>query len=171
MGRRWNRFKSAIYTRWHGLTELHARYRGARGATIAQPPLAPLPRPLTACRVGLLTTAGVHHVKQHGFDMVNPDGDASYRVIAGDVRSDELTITHDYYDHRAADRDLNCVFPLERLHELVRAGEVGGVAPRHVGMMGHILGAERRRLVAVTAQEVAALFRDDRVDAVLASPG
>ncbi len=80
-------------------------------------------------------------------------------------------ITHDYYDHRAADRDLNCVFPLERLRELSAAGELGGVARRHVGMMGHILGSERRRLVEESAPQIAHLLREDGVDAALASPG
>lgn len=99
------------------------------------------------------------------------DGDASYRIIPGDADLARLTITHDYYDHAAADRDLNCVFPLERLAELVHEGVVGALAPRHVGMMGHILGRERLRLVTQTAPAIVELLRADDVDVVLATPG
>ncbi len=38
-------------------------------------------------------------------------------------------------------------------------------------MMGHILRDERRRLVEQSAPQIAQLFREDDVDAVLASPG
>jgi D-proline reductase (dithiol) PrdB len=103
--------------------------------------------------------------------MTNPEGDASFRVIPGDAAARDLTITHDYYDHRAADRDLNCVFPLERLHELARAGCIGRVAPRHIGTMGHILGDEERRLVGETAPAIARLLAADGVHYVLATPG
>lgn len=171
MGRRWNRIKSVIYTRLHAISELYASRTAGRGPTLPLPPLAPLARPLSGARIALVTTAGIHQRDQEGFDMENPDGDASYRVIAGDVTPGALTITHDYYDHRAADRDYNCVFPLERLRELATRDELGGVAPRHVGMMGHILGRERRRLLDETAPAVAELFREDAVDAVLATPG
>lgn len=171
MGRRWNRLKSAVYTRLHWLSELYGRLQGGGRAEIPLPSLATSRKPPAERRVALLTSAGVHHRHQVPFDMADPNGDASYRVIAGDAALDELTITHDYYDHAAADRDLNCVFPLERLRELVAGGGVGQVAPRHVGMMGHILGGQRVRLVRDTAPGVAQLFADDAVDLVLATPG
>jgi D-proline reductase (dithiol) PrdB len=103
--------------------------------------------------------------------MTNPDGDASFRIIPGDAALQDLTITHDYYDHRAADRDLNCVFPLERLRELSAALRIARVAPRHIGTMGHILGAEERRLVSATAPAIAKLLVEDGVDYVVAAPG
>jgi D-proline reductase (dithiol) PrdB len=135
------------------------------------PPLAPLGRPLREARVGLITAGGTHLASDRPFDMANQDGDASFRVIPGDVDVGDIRITHDYYDHGAADRDVNCVFPIERLREFAVAGEIGEVAPRHVGMMGHLLGAEAERLVGQTAHEMARVFADDRVDLVVASPG
>jgi D-proline reductase (dithiol) PrdB len=82
----------------------------------------------------------------------------------------DLMITHDSSDHRAADRDVNCVFPLERLRELAAAGRIGRVAPRHIGTMGHILATEERRLVSATSPAIAKLV-EDGVDYVLAAPG
>lgn len=121
--------------------------------------------------MALVTSAGVHLKSDHPFDMTDPDGDASFRVIPGDAPLGDLTITHDYYDHRAADRDLNCVFPLERLRELAAGGRIRRVAPRHIGTMGHILGAQAQRLLQDTAPAIAKLLRDDGVDYVLAAPG
>jgi hypothetical protein len=171
MARWWNRFQSGVYTRAHWINELYARATSGRSAEIPLPPLALPPRPLSRARVGMVTAAGVHLADQPAFDMDDAEGDASYRVIPGDVDVAALTITHDYYDHGAADRDVNCTFPVERLRELARAGEVGAVAPRHVGMMGHLFGAQRARLVRDTATEIAGIFQQDAVDLVLATPG
>jgi hypothetical protein len=63
------------------------------------------------------------------------------------------------------------VYPIERLRELARAGELGDVAARHVGMMGHIYGEQRDRLVREAAGEIAEVFVRDGVDLVLATPG
>jgi D-proline reductase (dithiol) PrdB len=103
--------------------------------------------------------------------MGNHDGDASFRLIPGDVAASELTITHDYYDHSAADRDVNCVFPIERLRELVESKEIGGVVTQNVSFMGHILGRERGRFVSDKIPEIVDIFRSCRADAVLTTPG
>ncbi len=172
MGRRWNQLRSAVYTRVPWLSETYVRVAGKRWEdSIPLPPLAPLVRPLPQATVALLTSAGVHLHSQQPFDMTNQEGDATFRIIPGDTPVADLTVTHDYYDHKAADRDVNCVFPIERLREMAATGSIGRVAPRHVGFMGHVLGRERARLVERTAGEIAAVFRSDGVDAVLASPG
>ncbi len=48
----------------------------------------------------LVTTAGVHLRDQEPFAL---EGDNSWRVIPGDVRSDALMVTHEHFDHRHAD--------------------------------------------------------------------
>lgn len=171
MARWWNRLQSAVYTRLHWINELYARATSRRTAEVPLPALATSRRPQHQARVGIITAAGVHLAEQPPFDMNDPEGDASYRVIPGDADPQSLTITHDYYDHSAPDRDVNCVYPIERLRELADAGEVGEVAPRHVGMMGHIYGQQRSRLVRQTAREMADVFEQDAVDLVLATPG
>ncbi len=154
------------------MSELYARVAGRHWVErLPLPPLAPVNRPLGQMRVALLTSAGVHLRTQRPFDMINPDGDASFRVIPGTAQSSQLTITHDYYDHGAADRDVNCVFPIVRLRELAAEGFISEVAPRHASFMGHILGAEEAALAGRSAIQMAELFRSDGVDAVLASPG
>ena len=104
------------------------------------------------------------------FDMTDPDGDPSVRVIPGDTPRGEVRITHKYYDHSAADRDLNVVVPIDRLRELAAAGDVGGVAPRIYSFMGHIDGAHVRTLVEQSAPDVARRLRGDGAEAVVLTP-
>lgn len=163
-----DRWLARLYGRLPILATLAARRWSAASDEI---PWFPARIPLREASIALITSAGVHLKGDPPFDMENPGGDASFRVIPGDAVPSALTITHDYYDHRAADRDVNCVFPLERLRELAAAGMIGRVAPRHIGTMGHILGPEARRLVTETAPAIARLLVDDGVDYALAAPG
>ena len=57
--------------------------------------------------------------------MLDPRGDPTLRVIDGETIETDYAITHDYYDHRDADRDLNVVFPITRLKEMQAAGTIG----------------------------------------------
>lgn len=133
-------------------------------------PFTPLRKTLGQCRVALLTTGGVHLPTQPPFNMDDPDGDASYRTIPSDVALETLTITHKYYDHSDADRDVNVIFPLAHLRELVTAGVLGSLASNHFGFMGHIAGAQIPILNTKTAPAVAKSLRADGVDVALLTP-
>lgn len=133
-------------------------------------PFARLGKPLAECTAALITTGGLHLRGQPPFEMQDPDGDASLRVIPGDVGLADLTITHDYYNHSSADRDLNVIFPLAHFRDLAGMGVIGGVARRHFGLMGHIDGAHLARLREKTAPEIAAQLRADRVDFAFLTP-
>src|SRR5882757_9680813 len=97
-------------------------------------PYTPRSRELKETVFALITTAGVHQRDQEAF---NVDGDNSWRVIAGDVERDRLMVTHEHYDHRDADKDINSVFPIDRLRELAVEGFIAGVANKHLGFMGY----------------------------------
>ena len=137
------------------------------GGTI---PFVRLRKPLSRSRVALITTGGVHLTDQPPFDMVDKAGDASFREIPGQVDLARLTITHNYYNHTDADRDLNVVFPLGHLRALAGQGVLGQVAPRHYGFMGHIEGPHVERLIRETAPAVAAKLRADGVDFAFLTP-
>jgi len=134
-------------------------------------PWVPVTKPLTECKVAVVTTAGVHNIHHVPFDMVDREGDPNFRVIDVTRSISDLMITHDYYDHSDADRDINIVFPIERLWELEKEGHIGEVAEKHFGFMGHILGRHIPTLVNRTAPEVSRRLKEDRVDAVLLTPG
>ena len=92
--------------------------------------------------IALVTTAGVHLIGQPPFDMDDPEGDVSFREIPSSTPANALTITHDYYNHRDADADINVVLPIERLKDLEAEGFIGKIARRHFSFMGHILGSQ-----------------------------
>lgn len=133
-------------------------------------PFARRQKPLRQSKVALLTTGGIHLVDQPPFDMENPDGDATYREIPGDVALAQITITHKYYDHTDADADLNVIFPLSHFRDLVAKGIIGALAPRHFGFMGHIDGEQVSILNERTAPAVAAKLRADGVDFAFLTP-
>jgi D-proline reductase (dithiol) PrdB len=163
-----NRVAVQLFRRWPWLAERWARrHRFVEAETT---PWASLRRPVRESVVALVTTAGVHRRSDPPFDMTDPDGDPSFRILPSDAEPGELVITHKYYDHSAADRDLNVVLPLDRLRELHLEGRVGGVAPRSYGLMGHIDGRHLPTLVHETAPEVARRLQADGADVVVLTP-
>jgi D-proline reductase (dithiol) PrdB len=132
-------------------------------------PFVRLRKPLRACRLALVTTGGVHLRTQPPFDMADSRGDPSYRAIPADTHNEQLTITHDYYDHRDAERDLNILFPLALGRELVAQGVVGSLGTGY-SFMGHIEPPHVETLLRRTSPEVARRLRQEQVDAVLLTP-
>jgi D-proline reductase (dithiol) PrdB len=163
-----NRLAVQLFKRVPWVGEAWARrHRFVEATTI---PWAPPRVPLERAVVALVTTAGVHLATDPPFDMDDPDGDPSVRVIPAAAPRAALTITHKYYDHRAADHDLNVVLPLDRLRELRGEGRVGGIAPAVYSFMGHVDGVHLRTLLERTAPEVAARLVADGADAVFLTP-
>jgi D-proline reductase (dithiol) PrdB len=134
-------------------------------------PWTPVKKALLHSRIAIVTTAGVHHRDQKPFDMQDREGDPSYRTIDLWKPLPELMITHDYYDHTDADKDINIVFPIERLKEFERLGLIGHVSDIHYGFMGHITGRHIPALINKIAPEVARKLHEDNIDAVLLTPG
>jgi D-proline reductase (dithiol) PrdB len=134
-------------------------------------PWTPPVKRLGESSISIVTTAGVHRKDQMPFDMKDQNGDPSSRVIDGALSPDDLMITHDYYDHKDADRDINIVFPIDRLREFAKAGLIKSVAPVHFSFMGHILGPHIRTLTEVTAPEAADRLKSEGADLVLLTPG
>jgi D-proline reductase (dithiol) PrdB len=122
-------------------------------------------KPLDESRLALVTTGGVHLPEQPRFDIDDPLGDCSYREIPAEAT--ELTWTHAYYRPEEG-ADLDAVFPLWTMRELVGEGVVGELNRRHFSFMGAI--HDSGPLVEETAPEVAAKLADDGVDAVLLTP-
>ena len=142
-----------------------------------QPPArvswTPLDRPLAACRVALLATAGIALRTDPPFDQQGERddpwwGDPSWRALPADVTEADVRLYHLHIDHAPAEQDLDVELPLRRLHELVDAGIVADVSPRHFSIMGYILDATD--LVTDTAPQLAEAMADDHVDLALLVP-
>lgn len=134
-------------------------------------PWTPLTKPLKQSRVAMVTTSGVHHTHQKPFNMHDPHGDPTFRIIDSVRLTTDWTITHDYYDHRDATKDINVVLPFERLKEFEREQLIGSVAERHYSFMGHIVGPYIYVLTNHYAKEVAVRLWEDHVDVVVLTPG
>ena len=131
-------------------------------------PLAPLRKPLARCRVSMLTSGGVSHCSAPPWN-ASARNDLRLDEIAPDARSSDFQVNDDYYDHRDADRDLNCVFPIDRLRELAAEGVIGEVAPRlWSGFMGRIYN--RTKVLQESAPAFVAKLKEDGVDVLLAVP-
>ena len=100
-------------------------------------PLTPLKKPLSECRIGVLSSAGVHLPDQEAFNPVRDD--LTFREIPRDITQDQVRIHHDNYDKTNAYRDINCVIPLKALTVLEEEGFVKSVADPILTFMGRVL--------------------------------
>ncbi len=144
--------------------------RGHRFVEGQEIPWAPFGKPLRESCIAMVTTAGVHLKSQPPFDMEDPDGDATFRAFPAAADKSDLTITHKYYDHSAADRDINVVLPIDRLRELQDEGFIGRIAPTLYSFMGHIDGPHLQTLMEETAPEVAECLLREGAEAVVLTP-
>jgi len=137
---------------------------------IAPVPVAALQRPLSDCRVALVTTAGLVPPGAEPFDAHARGGDVSYRVIEAGVSVPRLADHHrsNSFDHSGIAKDRNLALPLDRLRELAAERVIGDVAPRHLSFMGSITAPGR--LVGDSAPKAAALLQEDGVDVALLVP-
>ena len=125
---------------------------------------------VSQCRLALITTGGVHLRSQTPFNMKDPTGDPTFREIPADTLLEDLIITHNYYDHTDADKDVNIVFPVERIRDLKRSGEIGDLNDRHFSFMGHIMHPHIDTLINETAPRVAGALKSDKVDIAILTP-
>ena len=129
------------------------------------PPFVPLAKPLSECRLGLVSSGGVYQAGQVAFHYKD---DISLRVIntADDVST--LRATHFAYDLTDARRDPNVVLPVNALKTLQQSGALGELAANAYTFMGGIYSA--RKVREKIAPELAARFKRDEVDVVLLVP-
>ena len=133
-------------------------------------PHASLAKRVSDARVALVSTAGLVAPGGPPFDRHIRGGDYSYRVVPADADVQALEEYHrsDAFDRSGIEVDRNLGMPLDRLRELARNGEIGGLAPSHISFMGSITAPGR--LVKHTLPVVADLLVGDRVDLALLVP-
>jgi D-proline reductase (dithiol) PrdB len=137
---------------------------------IKQVPWAPLTKPLSECRLALVSSAGLVAPGQEPFNEAVRGGDPSYRMIAEDIDLKTLIDTHrsESYDHSAVHQDPNLALPLDRARELVDAGRIGSLNDRHLSFMGSITAPGR--LLRDHLPEAVSLMVEDGVDVALLVP-
>ena len=133
-------------------------------------PWTPLEKPLSDCRLALVSSAAFVTPDQRAFDGSLRGGDSSFRSIPSDFPGADLIDTHssDSFDHEGMVRDPNLAFPIDRVRELVESGRIQSVSGEHISFMGSITAPGR--LVRDTAPEVAGRLLEDQVDVALLVP-
>lgn len=113
-------------------------------------------------RVAIVSTAAVSRRGEKPFSWQARD----YRVIGRNDR--DLVMTHIAvdYDRTGWQQDLNTIIPLDRLDEMVIAGEIGSVADEHYAFMG----ASDPRDMQKAARQVMDRMRQEDVNTVLLAP-
>ncbi len=140
-------------------------------------PWTPLSKPLAACKFGLVTSAGLYcKGVQPPFDVAREQdepnwGDPTYRAIPVDIAQDALAVSHLHLNYADIEQDVNIVLPLHRFQELAAEGKIGGIAAYHYSFMG-FQGFPPDATVWVErfGPEVAARFKQEKVDCVLLTP-
>ena len=141
--------------------------------TPGQIPWTPLEKPLSACRVALLSSGGIALKSDTPFNQAgerqNPWwGDPSHRVIPRGTKAQDIKVYHLHITPHFAESDLNSLLPIDRLVELETAGEIAGAAPSHYAFMGYNL--QPSILLEETTPAIVRNLRDEAVDVVVLVP-
>jgi D-proline reductase (dithiol) PrdB len=121
-------------------------------------------KPLAQRRVAILSTAALIRRGDPPF----PFGTGECRFISADAPPGDLLISHVSinFDRSGWQRDINVVYPIDRLRDLAALGEIGGVAQTHYTVMGSTDPAEMEQAVS----QIVGQLRQERIDSILLSP-
>ncbi len=134
-------------------------------------PFRPLGKPLSACRVALVTTAAPYQPDKGDQGPGAPYNARAkfYAVYSGDTAGDpDLRVSHVAIDrqHTTAE-DPATYFPLAALRRAAAAGRIGGVAPRFHGAPTN---RSHRATLDVDGPDIVARCRADAADAAVLVP-
>ena len=122
-------------------------------------PFAPLAKPLSQCRVALVTTAAL---TREGASLMEVYG-APTEPPPGALYTD-----HRFWDKKATHtRDVESFLPIRRVAEFAAVGRIGGLSPRFFGAPTDF---SQSRTVGTYAPAVLDLCRADDVDVALLVP-
>ena len=136
-------------------------------------PWTPLAKPLAQCTVSLVSSAGVALITDRPFDqgIERRDpwfSDPSYRVLPRTASTGSARVYHLHINPSCAEKDLNCVMPVERLNELEALGVMGRSAQSHYAYMGYTVRPEA--LLQHSVPGIIRHLRREQVDAVVLVP-
>ena len=119
---------------------------------------------LSERRVAIVSSAALIHRGDKPF----PFGSGEYRAVPGTWSNDDILVSHVSinFDRAGYQRDLNVVYPIDRLRELAADGTIGSVAETHYTVMGSTDPAA----MIEAADGIAAALLVDRCNAVVLAP-
>ena len=127
------------------------------------PQLQPFAKPLSAARIGMLSTSGAYARGQVAYHYKD---DASIRRIPATTADRDLRFSHLTENYLAdARRDPGCLLPIQVLGALASEGFIGQVAGEVFSCMGAVYS--QRRVREELAPALLSAFRAQQVDAAL----
>lgn len=131
-------------------------------------PFVRLAKKVLEAKGALIGTGGIFLKGHPPFNDNFGIGDPSYREIPNDTPANLLSHYHEHYDHTNAIKDINCVFPIERMRELQAGGVIGSLAETFYSFMGYL--TVTYPLKTITAPEVANKLLRENVDFAVLVP-
>lgn len=121
-------------------------------------------RPLAERRVAIVSSAALHDASELPF----MPGSAEYRALPSTLAPSAIYMSHVSinFDRAGFQRDINVVYPVERLQELAEAKTISSVADTHYAVMG----STDPKTMSDTVEALVGHLAEDRVDAVLFLP-
>lgn len=122
------------------------------------------PKPLAQSRIAIISSAALHRNSEMPF----PAGTPEFRELPSSLPPAEILMSHISinFDRVGVQRDINVVYPIDRLAELVADGVVGSIAATSFAVMGSTDPAT----MTATADAIVARLNGEGVDAVILSP-
>ena len=136
-------------------------------------PWTALSKPLSGCKVALLSSGGIAMKGDKPFDQEgerqNPWwGDPSHRIIPKTASEKDVEIYHLHINPAFARRDINCLLPIQRLNKLEESSEIGGAAESHYSIMGYLPKPDE--MLATSVPAIIQQMRDEHVDVLVLVP-
>ncbi len=147
---------------------VNERYPGSMISKDDLIPLAKMNKPISESRLTFVSTSGVQPRESLPFDTAHPIGDYSFRRVPSDSKVADLEIHQLKYPTSGAERDLNVIFPIERLEELVSDKYIGALTKNFFSFIGYNMDAER--LERTLAEDIAEEVQAEKPDIVLMAP-
>ena len=147
---------------------VNERYPGSMITNDNAIQLAKLNKPLSECRVCFVSTSGVQPKTSLPFDTVHPIGDYTFRPVPSNSRVEDLEIHQLKYPTFGAAEDLNVIFPIERLRDLVQEGQIGGLSENFFTFIGYNM--DPVQLEKKLAEDIANAVVQEAPDIVIAAP-
>ncbi len=106
-------------------------------------PWTPLPRLLSECKFGLVTSGGFYHRgAEEPFDLEREKaeptwGDPTCRTLPTGILQKDVGASHLHLNTQDLEEDLNILLPVHRFRELEAEGIIGGLAEQSYSFMGY----------------------------------
>lgn len=117
----------------------------------------------------VISSAGAYlHEDQEPFDVRNPLGDYSIRLIPTGTNFDAVKFANSHYDHSFVETDPQVLLPLLHMEDLAAEGFIGELAPVMISFDGHQPNAIR--VVKELIPQILRVARGHNVTAALLIP-